>query len=256
MPTTEDLTATPALPTSPRRARHGWLAAVLLGAVAALLLAASCGTIRTLVDLDNDLKAAGFSDLHVNTNESNGFSTVTVRASSGPSPSRAAEVVWKKFPRRVDSVVVELNSQSTFFSRSEMRDRFGPRPAGYDDKTIGSDVRSGVVTFLLVLFAVFVVGGGIIAFIVLKVHSNKRKRRIAAGGYPNPPQWGPPPGAWGQPPQPGPWGQPQPPPPAQWGQQAPPGQWGQGPPPGPTQTDPGASGDADSYPPPPPPPRR
>lgn len=227
---------------------------VLVAAVAALLLAASCGTIRTLVDLDKDLKSAGFSNVHVNTNESNGFSTVTVKASSGPSPSRAAEVVWKKFPRRVDAVIVELDSQNqnTYFSRSDLRDRFGARPAGYDDKTIGSDVGSTVIAVLLIFFGVFVVGGGLIAVIVLKVHSNKRKRRIAAGGYPNPPQWGPPPGPWGQPQQPGPWGQPQPPPPGQRGQPAP-GQWGQGPPPAPEQPHPKTPGDADSYPPPPPP---
>ncbi len=243
-------------------ARRGRAAGVLVAVLAALVLATSCSTIRILIDLDSDLKDAGYSDVHVHTNETNGYSVVRIEASGGPKPERAAEVVWKQFPRRVDQVVVTTNSQQQSFTRSEMRQRFGPRPSGYDDKSIDSDLRSGVITALLIAGGVVVVVGGLILFIVLKVSSNKRKRRIAAGGYPNPPRWNQPPGApqWGQAPQP--WGQqqpqwgqqPAPPPPGQWGQQPqpPPGQWGQPPSPTPPATD--RPSDAASYPPPPPPP--
>ncbi len=217
----------------------------VVGAVALVALA-SCGAIRAQVDLSSRLRRAGFDNVKVRTDETNGFSTVTVEAkrsgSSSDAQNEAAQVVWTKFPRRVDAVVVNIDGNEQRYTRSEMTNRFGPRPARLDDKSIADDVRSIGIGVIIALAIGGLVCVGLIVLIVLLVRNSRRKRRAAGPMYPGYPGG---PGYAGGP------GSPDPPPGYQPPGYQPPGYQPPGyqPPGYPPPTPP--PGDASNYPPPP-----
>jgi len=195
--------------------------------VAAVFLLAGCdlatGTVRTATELQN----AGIRNPDLQYD--NGDARLEYDPASGPlerlrEQDRAAEVIWRNLPFRLDSITIAGRSGSLFdqraYPRAVLEARFGPRPAGLD-RSPGEIARRVLlwvsVAGLLVLLAVVLI-------IVLVVRAVRRR--------PSPQ----PAGAWQQPPPQQPWGQPgygqQPPP--QWpqqpgyGQQPPPQQpWGQ-----------------------------
>ena len=210
----------------PRAGMRGGLRLVAV-AVAALFLLAGCdlatGTVRTATELQD----AGIRNPDLQYD--NGDARLEYDPASGPlerlrEQDRAAEVIWRNLPFRLDSITVAARSGSLFdqraYPRAVLEARFGPRPAGLD-RSPGEIARRVLlwasVAGLLVLLAVVLI-------IVLVVRAVRRR--------PSPQ----PAGAWQQPPPQQPWGQPgygqQPPP--QWpqqpgyGQQPPPQQpWGQ-----------------------------
>ncbi len=201
----------------------------------AVVAVTSCSTISLLLDAQSNLRDAGYSSANVNADESNGFTTVTVQVSGGPPPDRAARVIWTTFPRRVDRIVVQTGGRSYDYGRSELTDRFGSRPSGYDDKTFGADLGRAVLIGFAVAGGGYLLVGTLILVIALTAWSRKRRARIAAGGYPNPATW-PPRGPYARSAG-NPWGQPQPWNQAQPWSQPPPGTGGQ--PPGTWTTPPG-----------------
>jgi hypothetical protein len=219
---------------APRPRRRA--AVAVIGLLALLVLVSSCSVIRGTIDLQNDLESAGYSSPKISTNQTNGVTTVTVRANGGPGTQKAAEVVWTQFKFKVDYVDVFVSGyRSASYGRAEMRSRFGPRPAGYDDEEIGTAIgRAAAITFGII-FGVYFLAMAIALIVVAIQQSNKKKRRMALGYGPGmwPPEQRPLPG-WAQPqqwqqPPPGQW-PPQQPPPTQWPPQQPPaGQWQQPP---------------------------
>jgi hypothetical protein len=209
----------------PRAGVRGHLR-LLAVVVAAVALLAGCdlatGTVRTATELGD----AGIRN--PNLQYDNGVARVEFDPAPGSveglrEQERAAEVVWRNLPFRVDRITVASRDQDSLFAqrtypRAELEARFGPRPAGLDQSP-GDIARrvllwAGIAGLLLLLIVVLI--------IVLVVRAVRRRP---------PPQ---PAGAWRQQPPAQPWGQPQ------WGQP----QWPQ-----PAQQRPGA-GEA------PPPPRR
>jgi hypothetical protein len=225
-----------------------WLAAV----AAAVVLLAGCelatGTVRTATELQD----AGIRNPDLQYD--NGEARIEYDPSSGllerrAEQDRAAEIVWRNLPFRLDRIAVTARGGGLLDQRDYPRElleaRFGPRPEGLD-RSPGEIARRVVlwatVGGLLFLFAVVLI-------IVLVVRAVRRRP---------PPQ---PAGAWQAPPPQQPWGQPgygqqpygqqgpswtpppqgatqpwyqQPPPPGQQGQPWPPPQ-----PPGPGQQPPG-----------------
>jgi len=198
----------------PRAGMRGGLRLVAV-AVAALFLLAGCdlatGTVRTVTELQD----AGIRNPDLQYD--NGDARLEYDPASAPlerlrEQDRAAEVIWRNLPFRLDSITVAARSGNLFdqraYPRAVLEARFGPRPAGLD-RSPGEIARRVLlwasVAGLLVLLAVVLI-------IVLVVRAVRRR--------PSPQ----PAGAWQQPPPQQPWGQPgygqQPPP--QWSQ--PPGQ--------------------------------
>jgi hypothetical protein len=197
----------------PRAAMGGHLR-LLAMVVAAVLLLAGCdlatGTVRTATEL----RDAGIRNPDLQYD--NGDARLEYDPATGPlerlrEQDRAAEVIWRNLPFRLDRITVAARDQGgplgeRDYPRAALEARFGPRPAGLDQSP-GDIARRALlwasVGGLLLLLAVVLI-------IVLVVRAVRRRP---------PPQ---PAGAWQQPPAQQPWGQPG------YGQQAPP-QWPQQP---------------------------
>jgi len=192
--------------------------------VAAVALLAGCdlatGTVRTATEL----RDAGIRNPDLQYD--NGVARVEFDPAGGPvealrEGNRAAEVIWRNLPFRVDRITVTARGQDSLFAqrtyaRADLEARFGPRPAGLDQSP-GDIARrvllwASIAGLLLLLLVVLI--------IVLVVRAVRRRP---------PPQ---PAGTWQQQPPAQPWGQPgygqQPPAQPGYGQQAAPQQpWGQ-----------------------------
>jgi hypothetical protein len=214
-----------------------WRTLVLVTMVAALL--AGCdlatGTVRTATELQR----AGIDNPNLNYDGG----TATLRYDADPDPldaraeqDRAAEIIWRNLPFRVERIVITSDSGAVptrrVYSREELEERLGPRPADLDrsveDIARRATLIAGVVGLVVLVLIVLV--------IVLVVRAVRRRPAQPAPAWPQgqgPQPWGqPPPGQpWGQPPPGQPWGQPPPPgQPQGWGQPGPGGQ--PAPPPG------------------------
>jgi hypothetical protein len=211
----------------PRAGVRGHLRRLVV-VVAAVALLAGCdlatGTVRTATEL----RDAGLRNPDLQYD--NGVARVEFDPAARPveglrEQDRAAEVIWRNLPFRVDRITVTSRDQDSLFAqrtypRAELEARFGPRPAGLDQSP-GDIARrvllwASIAGLLLLLIVVLI--------IVLVVRAVRRRP---------PPR---PAGAWQQPPA-QPWGQPgygQPPPgygqpPPGYGQQATQQPWGQQP---------------------------
>jgi hypothetical protein len=169
-------------------------------AVAAVLLLAGCdlatGTVRTATELED----AGIRNPDLTYD--NGGARLEYDPAAGPlerlrEQDRAAEVIWRNLPFRLDGITVAARDQGgpldqRDYPRAVLEARFGPRPAGLD-RSPGEIARRVLlwasIAGLLVLLAVVLI-------IVLIVRAVRRR--------PSPQ----PAGAWQQPPPQQPWGQP------------------------------------------------
>jgi hypothetical protein len=183
----------------PRAAMGGHLR-LLAMVVAAVLLLAGCdlatGTVRTATEL----RDAGIRNPDLQYD--NGDARLEYDPATGPlerlrEQDRAAEVIWRNLPFRLDRITVAARDQGgplgeRDYPRAALEARFGPRPAGLDQSP-GDIARRALlwasVGGLVLLLAVVLI-------IVLVVRAVRRR--------PSPQ----PAGAWQQPPAQQPWGQP------------------------------------------------
>jgi hypothetical protein len=224
--------------------RPARLVAALAAALVTAVAAAGCGAITELIRLQERIEDAGYDvDGVFHDDFSSGTSQVEVDARTGDGEAppdgqlEIAEIIWTTYPRRFDTVFVELDSDQALFTRGELQERFGPRAASLDERGFGDDVAGGVR--VVAWYGLVVLIGGVIAIVTTLVVLRRRRRQSDGWGRPDSGSWvGPPPS------EPLAWSPPAPPP---------------GPPPGwspPGAYDPGPAGSAGSsgYPPPPPPP--
>jgi hypothetical protein len=216
-----------------------WRALVLLATAAALL--AGCdlatGTVRTATELQQ----AGIRN--PNLQYDGGVATLDYDADPNPLEVRqeqdeAARIIWEHLPFEVERIVVTPNGSafpSRDYSRAELEQALGPRPAGLDRSVEDIARRAALIAAVVALVLLVLV----IVVILLVVRAVRRRPAPQpAGSWPQgaaPQPWGRP-GAqqgWGQPGQPGQppaWGQPSPPPPPPpppqpWGAQPPAPSW-------------------------------
>ena len=169
---------------------------VALAVVAAVLLLAGCTTISGLIDTENALERAGYTDVDVGASSDNGFDRIEVvvrptstETSDADEAEGAAEVVWTTFPLRFDLVRVELlrpDEYTTTFTYSEMREIFGARSPDLDDKELGDEfVKAGLgIAIVLVVGGVFAIGAVVLA-IVFGVRASRKRKSVT------PPPWPP-----------------------------------------------------------------
>ncbi len=201
----------------PRAGR--WLCLVAVAAVLVAGCSFASGMIRTLTALED----AGIHNPDIT--GSSDRVTLTYNSNVGESgvsdeQDRAAEIIWDNFPLRFSELTVIARSGSTgssaeeTYSRLDLEEKLGPRPAGLDNTT--GDVEQAARDTARNVVIGLVIGGTVllalvVLVIVLVVRATRRR-----------PSAPPPAGAgWGQPQQG--WGQ-------QWPQQPGYGQPGQAPP--------------------------
>jgi len=198
------LSLTPTTVPTPTPARLGRPRAtyrVALGlAVVALVVLTACTTIRGLIDTENALDRAGFSDVDVGFDSAEGFDQVqiTVRPESTAGGAeaqarQAAKVVWTTFPLRFDLLRVELLdpfegsvTTYTYGEMAELTETFGARDPKLDEKALGDDlVRTGLgIAVALAIGGVLFLAAVVIA-IVMGVRTSRRRKAMT------PPPWPP-----------------------------------------------------------------
>jgi hypothetical protein len=179
-------------------ARRRPAVAVGLGlVVVAILLLTGCTTVRGLLDTEQALDRAGYTDIDVGFSTEEGFDQVEITLRPeivGEDPAeeaeRAADVVWDVFPLQFDLLRIEFlgpaEDEAHTFTYSEMREIFGPRDPELDEKELGDDVvRTGVGIAI-----VLAVGGllfliAVVLAIVMGVRSSRRRQSRT------PPPWPP-----------------------------------------------------------------
>jgi hypothetical protein len=210
--------------------------ALVLVAVAAALLAGcdlATGTVRTATELEE----AGIRSPNLQYDGG----TATLEFDADPNPlearaeqDRAAAVIWRNLPFRIDEIVVTADGgviPSREYPRALLEQQLGQRPADLD-RSVEDIARRATLIALVVALVVLVL---VVVVIVLVVRAVRRRPTPQpAGPWPpagSPQPWGQPGGqpGWGQPPPAPPsWGQPPPAPPS-WGAQPPPAQQDQPP---------------------------
>jgi hypothetical protein len=237
-----------------------WRALVLLATAAALL--AGCdlatGTVRTATELQE----AGIRNPDLQYDGG----TATLNYDADPNPlevrreqDEAARIIWENLPFQVERIVVSPSGSvfpSRDYSRAELEQTLGPRPADLDRSVEDIARRATLIAVVIALVALVLV----ILIILLVVRAVRRRPAPQpAGSWPqgagNQP-WGQPgpQQGWGQPGQPPAWSQPAPPPPQPpqqpWGAQPPTPGWPPPPPPpgrpAPPEAQPPARGPGDT----------
>ena len=170
---------------------------VLLLIVLAAVGLSSCAAVQGVVDTRSALERAGYERPEVRLKTAGDYDFVTVEYDVGDANQvDAARIVWQALPLRFDYVTVE----GVRFTRQDLEQRYGPRPAGLDDRTISDELaRAGhqVVVAAVAGALGLVVAAGVIGFVAWTV----RRRRAQAfppgwsaplPGRAMPPGWRPP----------------------------------------------------------------
>jgi len=165
--------------------------------VAGSLLLAACTTIRGLIETEEALQQAGYTQVDIGFDSANGFDRVEVAVEppfgegrAEDEAEQAATVVWTTFPLRFDLLQIELlgpyGGDTTTYTYGEMEEILGPRPAGLDDKAMGDDlVRTGVGIALVLAVGGFLFMVAVVLAIVLGVRASRRRKATI------PPPWPP-----------------------------------------------------------------
>ena len=198
--------------------RPARLVAALAATVALAVAVGACGAITELLRLQERIEDAGYGvDGVFHDDFSSGTSQVEIdaRTADGEPPPdgqlEIAEIVWTTYPRRFDTVFIELDNDEALFTRGDLQERFGARDASLDERGFGDDVAGGVRAFAW--YGLVVLIGGVIAIATTLVVLRRRRRGQSDG-------WGrPDSGSWNGPPsEPLVWSPPAPPagPPPGW----------------------------------------
>ena len=186
---------------TPRRTTPG----VLLGALIVVL--GACALVTSTVDTTRALQSEGFGAVRVIPTALNSGTAVRVTAQPPPGTAQpeqlAAKAVWEHFEFRFTRVEVVLSGRTpTAFGRAQLLATLGPRPAGYDRRSVTGSLGRVV--------AIVVGVGGVTVLIIvalIAVLVVRRRRRKAATappqgwpGYGPPGGYGPPPPGYGPPP--------------------------------------------------------
>ncbi|HVF13669.1 MAG TPA: hypothetical protein VM942_03665 [Acidimicrobiales bacterium] len=163
-----------------------------------LLLLGACTTIRGLIETEEALTGAGYTDVEMGFDSAEGFNQIDINVRPPSSAEgdaedaaeRAAEVVWNTFPLRFDILRVDLlgpfEGFRTTYTYGEMAEIFGARDPALDEKELGDDVvRTGVGVAVVLLVGGLLFVGAVVLAIVLGVRASRRRKSVT------PPPWPP-----------------------------------------------------------------
>jgi hypothetical protein len=159
---------------------------VVAGLLVCLLAVAGCSTLAALQDLSSEVKAAGYENVNINHQSTNGHSVLTIEAMrtetlSGKDADKIAEIAWSTYAADFDELQVVLNGQVVLTAGAdELAAQFGERPAGLGEESSSDGVN---VTALVVILACAAV-----VAVILVLLWRRGNRRPPAPNQPYPPQ--------------------------------------------------------------------
>jgi hypothetical protein len=136
---------------------------VLAGLLVCLLAVAGCSTLAALQDLRSDIQAAGYENVNINQQNTNGHSVLAIGAVrnetlSGKDADKIAEIAWTTYPADFDELQVVLNGQLALTAdRDELTAQFGERPTGLGEESSSGGVN--VIALVVILGCAAVVAG-------------------------------------------------------------------------------------------------
>lgn len=154
--------------------------AVLLG----LLSLTACATLAHLTDLQNGLAQAGYRNISINHNTTNGYDTLSIALVSDTAAQPISEadvlpvarIVWETYQEHFDELRIQLNGEPTRVSRAELERLLGARKPGLE-------AGGGANTGLLILLGL-VIGVGIVVAVILRGRRSRRRRPPPDPPYP------------------------------------------------------------------------
>ena len=163
----------------------GRLALVVLALVAA---GRPCTTIRGLIDTEEALERAGFTDIDVGFSSNEGFDQIeiavrppSVEQRRRPAPTEAARVVWTDVPPALRPAPGRAGRRpstgtATTYTYSEMAEIFGPRDPDLDEKELGDDVvRAGLGIAIVLAVGGLLFLAAVVLAIVFGVRASRRR---------------------------------------------------------------------------------
>jgi hypothetical protein len=179
-------------------------------AIAALAFGVTaCSAINELLDLEARIEREGYRVDDVFHDDFSGSrNEVQIHADSnrGLDPPDGQEeiagIVWETYPRRFESVAVELDGEDATFTRSQLQERFGPRVARLDEHEFSDDVTGTIRTAAIAGLVGLVVLVAAAVAVVVTVRRRRRRRGPPPPPLAGPGGHGPPGGGWAPPPPP------------------------------------------------------
>ena len=161
-----------------------------IGLIAALV--GGCGMLTDVASLQDRIAAAGYQQVKVSHELTNGRDVLTVAALTPDGRAtidnidEIARIVWETYPRTVDELNLTINGRSTGpISRDELTQAFGARDPELDKGT-------GIGRILLIaLLVVLTILALIVVLVVVLVRRGRRARRDLAPPYPPYPPYRP-----------------------------------------------------------------
>jgi hypothetical protein len=153
--------------------------------ILAVALLAGCSLIEGSAQTATQLKNAGFTSPQLSVQGGDQATLLADQASPTATPDRAAEIIWKNLPVRVNSIVVTVpkSGQPKTFSRADLQAAYGDRPATLDNPEksvagfgVGLLIAGSVCCLLLV--------GLVVLVVVLVLRSRRRRRQQNPYGQP------------------------------------------------------------------------
>lgn len=120
-----------------------------------LLAIAGCSTLADLQKLGSEVESAGYDNVNVNHNITNGHSLLVIKATrdgtiSSADAEKVAEIAWTKYPGDFDELQVVLNGELKLTAGpDELKSRFGERPAELAESSSGGVNIVAIVGILL-----------------------------------------------------------------------------------------------------------
>ena len=159
---------------------------VFAGLLVCLLAVAGCATLAALQDLSSEIQAAGYENVNINHQNTNGHSVLTIETTrnetlSSKDADKIAEIAWTTYAADFDELQVVLNGELALTAGpDELAAQFGERPAGLGEESSSGGVN---VTALVVILAC----AAVLAVILVLVW-RRGNRPPSAPNQPYPPQ--------------------------------------------------------------------
>jgi len=121
-----------------------------------LLVVTGCSTLAALQDLSSEIQAAGYENVNINHQNTNGHSVLTIQAMrnetlSSQDADEIAEIAWTTYAADFDELQVVLNGQPALTAGpDDLAAKFGERPTGLGEEPSSGGVN---VTALVVILA-------------------------------------------------------------------------------------------------------
>lgn len=141
-----------------------------------LLVVGGCGSVGVATDTSKRMEYEGYTAVYVQLEAGEQADVVTIRTRGNPklSDEEAVEslqtTMWNSLPRRFDTLDIRVGREHRETSYQQLLQRFGPRDGALDERQIGIDVST-------VLITVSIVAGLVMALLGILAITLSRRRK-------------------------------------------------------------------------------